>query len=116
MEHRTTASPPRPPAAILTAKVAQLYPLASPSKLVSKFFFLFNMWTWPYDRHGAAPAPPCPSARVLPLARQAVCLAGERKIVESAKHRAAAPAPARAPARAAAAAVIVVPTAARCPP
>lgn len=34
--------------AILTAQVCQLYPLVAPSKLIEKFFQLYNQWKWPF--------------------------------------------------------------------
>uniref|UniRef100_A0A8R1HLF3 polynucleotide adenylyltransferase n=1 Tax=Caenorhabditis japonica TaxID=281687 RepID=A0A8R1HLF3_CAEJA len=34
--------------AILVARTCQLYPNASPSKLVQKMFFIFSTWTWPH--------------------------------------------------------------------
>ncbi|KAL2235045.1 UNVERIFIED_CONTAM: Nuclear poly(A) polymerase 1 [Sesamum indicum] len=33
--------------ALLVARVCQLYPNALPSTLVSKFFWIYNMWRWP---------------------------------------------------------------------
>lgn len=33
--------------AIMTARVCQLYPNASPSVLLSRFFKVFEMWHWP---------------------------------------------------------------------
>ncbi|KAL0380812.1 UNVERIFIED_CONTAM: Nuclear poly(A) polymerase 1 [Sesamum angustifolium] len=33
--------------ALLVARVCQLYPNALPSTLVSKFFWMYNMWRWP---------------------------------------------------------------------
>lgn len=34
--------------AILTAYVCQLYPFAAPSKLLEKFFQLYQQWKWPF--------------------------------------------------------------------
>ncbi|EGT55592.1 hypothetical protein CAEBREN_22785 [Caenorhabditis brenneri] len=34
--------------AILIARACQLYPNASPSKLVHRMFFIFSTWTWPH--------------------------------------------------------------------
>jgi len=34
--------------AILTAQVCQLYPNAAPSKLIEKFFAIYQQWKWPF--------------------------------------------------------------------